>query len=628
MPWATSARNRGKFSSCRCYGQTEAVDSDTGAAKVFGEKAGYWDKYNEITDKYDEDMMDRLNTGLDNLLIFVSAPSKLQYIMLSAHQPSAQAGLFSAVNSAFLVVTLGALSPDPMAETNYLLRLLVLRVDNSTLTTEDLNPSFPPTPGLVRQNCFFFASLFSSLLAAAGAVLAKQWLANYERTGQTGPLEEQALRRTEKFLGSEKWGLRYVVEALPTLILISLGLFFVAIGDYVWTINREVAILIIVFSTVGSFLYFLMLLSAAVFSQCPFRTAPSELLVGFYQLALRPLVLLGRNILIAVVGVVVAAPLMGVVGAVPLFRDPEHQINQALSRFITWMDKLVTPTRRLWSPNSLVVSRRLNAELLHAESARLMLDVSPHEDVIVSVARNVLALREFSSLQRLARSTAVVSLAHHLNMQIFDLQKAHSIASEERAIITARALVHVLHTDPIRYGKEVLACLLGFPISDAAGICDGFATELQVLWMCIIRVCAQVSTLKAVRDDASTTWDLVFQELPFNRLTKQGFERPDRLDVSTLETYLHQLILSDIFLLPKQSLANVKTENVEIEDFIWSVRSILARGSISSSASLVSLVARALSIALDHILESEDSNRPPLPNWQSRLKMAWSIRAG
>ena len=28
--------------------------------------------HNEITDKYDNDMMDRLNTSLDNMLIFVS----------------------------------------------------------------------------------------------------------------------------------------------------------------------------------------------------------------------------------------------------------------------------------------------------------------------------------------------------------------------------------------------------------------------------------------------------------------------------------------------------------------------------------------------------------------------------
>lgn len=84
------------------------------------------------------------------------------------------------------MITLAGLSPAPSDETNALLRYLI-RSENHTLTASDLNPPFVPAPGIVRQNCFFFASLFSSLLAAAGAVLAKQWLANYERTGQTGP---------------------------------------------------------------------------------------------------------------------------------------------------------------------------------------------------------------------------------------------------------------------------------------------------------------------------------------------------------------------------------------------------------------------------------------------------------
>lgn len=39
----------------------------------FGEKADYWEIYNEVTDTFDEDMMERLHIGLDNLLIFVSA---------------------------------------------------------------------------------------------------------------------------------------------------------------------------------------------------------------------------------------------------------------------------------------------------------------------------------------------------------------------------------------------------------------------------------------------------------------------------------------------------------------------------------------------------------------------------
>lgn len=118
-----------------------------------------------------------------------------------------------------------------MAQTNTLLLLILTSLNNGTLTAPTLPSLFAPAPGIVRQNCFFFASLFTSLLAATGAVLAKQWLANYEKTGQTGPLDEQGLRRTAKFRGTEQWKLQPIVEALPTLILLSLGLFFIAITD-------------------------------------------------------------------------------------------------------------------------------------------------------------------------------------------------------------------------------------------------------------------------------------------------------------------------------------------------------------------------------------------------------------
>jgi hypothetical protein len=200
---------------------------------------------------------------------------------------SLQAGLFSAVNSAFLIVTMGGLSPGPNDETNNLLRLIVILLSNNTLTPGQSNPHFAPAPGAVRQNCFFFASLFSSLIAAAGAVLAKQWLAYYERTGQTGPLDEQGLRRSKKYLGAERWRLQQVAESLPTLILFSLGLFFIAMADYVWAINRDVAIVITTLSGLGILVYTSMLLAAAIFPDCPVQTAPASAAAYLWRISIQ-----------------------------------------------------------------------------------------------------------------------------------------------------------------------------------------------------------------------------------------------------------------------------------------------------------------------------------------------------
>ncbi|KAG8983322.1 hypothetical protein FRB93_007301 [Tulasnella sp. JGI-2019a] len=143
------------------------------------------------------------------------------------------------------------------------------------LTENDLSLPFVPGGSAIRQNCTFSASLCCSLLAAVGAVLAKQWPQSYERTGQTGPLDQQAIRRTEKFVGAEKWGLRRVVEALATLLLISLALFFVALVNYLWTVNETVAIVVLGFAAAGGLFYLLIITLTAIFSACPYQTGPS-----------------------------------------------------------------------------------------------------------------------------------------------------------------------------------------------------------------------------------------------------------------------------------------------------------------------------------------------------------------
>ncbi|KAG9026598.1 hypothetical protein FRB95_008685 [Tulasnella sp. JGI-2019a] len=59
-------------------------------ADEFGEKRDYWFRYDTLADSKDNFMIEWLNNDLDVLLIF--------------------AGLFSAVNTAFIVPTLASLS--------------------------------------------------------------------------------------------------------------------------------------------------------------------------------------------------------------------------------------------------------------------------------------------------------------------------------------------------------------------------------------------------------------------------------------------------------------------------------------------------------------------------------------
>lgn len=52
-------------------------DDETG----FGQKADYWREYNRVTDKHDGDLMQRLNSNLDNTLIFVSAACPMKHLL-------------------------------------------------------------------------------------------------------------------------------------------------------------------------------------------------------------------------------------------------------------------------------------------------------------------------------------------------------------------------------------------------------------------------------------------------------------------------------------------------------------------------------------------------------------------
>ncbi|KAG8855298.1 hypothetical protein FRB96_007096 [Tulasnella sp. 330] len=228
------------------------------------DKIDFWHRYDNFAETHDKAMLDRLDRDLDVLLIF--------------------AGLFSAINTAFIVLTITDLSAPPQYQTNALLILQLKGVAYNTLSSNDLNPPFTPPYAAVRQNSAFLASLCASVLASAGAMVGKQWLQSYDRAGQTGSHELQAMRRTEKWLGAETWYLRPVVESLPMLLLISLGLFFIALGDYLLSTNRSVANVVIGFAVVGGTLYSGSVIVAAIYPNCPFQTSVSRLLQRIYDM--------------------------------------------------------------------------------------------------------------------------------------------------------------------------------------------------------------------------------------------------------------------------------------------------------------------------------------------------------
>ncbi|KAG8969027.1 hypothetical protein FRC03_004701, partial [Tulasnella sp. 419] len=212
----------------------------------------FWATYDKAAGAFDQELLDGWNKSLDILLIF--------------------AGLFSAVNTAFIVESYKGLQPDPTETANMLLRLLLIhRNDDVAFSTEDLNSS-APLPSAISVNSIFFSSLSFSLTAAFGAVTAKQWLNEYSNAGSIKALHAQGRERQAKFKGLKSWHFRFIMESLPMLLQFSLFLFFMGVVRFLWDLQRSVAIVQLVLSVAGLAIYVATIVIGVMDPTSPFQT--------------------------------------------------------------------------------------------------------------------------------------------------------------------------------------------------------------------------------------------------------------------------------------------------------------------------------------------------------------------
>ncbi|KAG8932379.1 hypothetical protein FRC03_012211 [Tulasnella sp. 419] len=223
---------------------------------VIDEHRLFWSIYDDVTGAFDAELLDGWNKSLDILLIF--------------------AGLFSAINTAFIIESYKGLQPDPAETTNALLRFLIMhRHDDVTLTPEQLNTQSPNTSA-IPINSIFFASLSTSLTAAFGIVTAKQWLNEYSKLGPIKAPHLRGRERQAKFKGLQTWKLRLIIELLPLLLQVSLLLFFIGVLFFLWGLEWKVAVMQLVLSVAGVTVYLLTILISIIFPTSPFQTPMSK----------------------------------------------------------------------------------------------------------------------------------------------------------------------------------------------------------------------------------------------------------------------------------------------------------------------------------------------------------------
>ncbi|KIO27885.1 hypothetical protein M407DRAFT_22937 [Tulasnella calospora MUT 4182] len=193
-----------------------------------------------------------------------------------------QGALFSAINTAFISISITSLTPDPaadsLAEINALLRHSISSPGNNTLPVFGSPKTTSSNMIAIISNCFLFSSLCCSLLSAMGGMLGKEWLQNLDQAGQDGPLEYQVLSRQEKLNGIQQWHFEGLVQLLPNLLILSVLLFFVGLSISLFPISRPVAIVVVVFVAIAMGLSLATIVAAATAPLCPFQTALSRAL--------------------------------------------------------------------------------------------------------------------------------------------------------------------------------------------------------------------------------------------------------------------------------------------------------------------------------------------------------------
>ena len=190
-----------------------------------------------------------------------------------------QAGLFSAVTSAFIIQVDSQLKPDPNDETAALIRVLIFKIDNSTFGNNI--PTLPQWTGpprtMVQVQAILFASLTISLFSAFLAMLGKQWLNRYQSTDMRGSAIERSHNRQQKLGGIVTWYFDHVMESLPLMLQAALLLLGCALSHYLWEINIAVALIVLVVTSFGVIFYLFIVAAGIVFESCPYQTPAAHI---------------------------------------------------------------------------------------------------------------------------------------------------------------------------------------------------------------------------------------------------------------------------------------------------------------------------------------------------------------
>lgn len=148
-------------------------------------------------------------------------------------------------------------------------------------TTDFSSPSFQPRTSDVWVNALWFTSLALSLATSLIAVLTKQWIHHYASLPSAGtPLIRSRVRHF-RFTGLQKWHVPLIIDLLPVLMHASLGLFFLGLVVYLYSLNWAIAVDLGLIGSLCFLAYLVTTLLPSFYTDCSYRTPLSSYLFFF-----------------------------------------------------------------------------------------------------------------------------------------------------------------------------------------------------------------------------------------------------------------------------------------------------------------------------------------------------------
>jgi Family of unknown function (DUF6535) len=194
-----------------------------------------------------------------------------------------QTGLFSAAVAALLSLTVQDLQQGPQDTSAFYLEKMyqfqVLADSNAPRpSTPAQPPPFSPPKYAIWVNSLWFLSLCISLTGAMLATLQQQWARRYLRVTQPPRSSPHDQARMREFFanGVDRLHFSRVVDAVPTLIHLSLFLFFSGLLIYLFNINLSVFFAVVWWIGVSAGVYLVITFMPILRLDSPYRVPLSS----------------------------------------------------------------------------------------------------------------------------------------------------------------------------------------------------------------------------------------------------------------------------------------------------------------------------------------------------------------